>query len=135
MFDDNVERILQLDIIDEKSNFWVTHCTLTWLLQEGCDDFSDIGIVVFDVMPKVGFVTDDIISSNLGQFIVWDILNSCFRQKHTFSHNTIFLSVMCTHWHLHMSHIIKGKLISTQFYRSLKVFCLQRVELITRCII
>ena len=58
----NVERILQLDIIDEKSNCWVTHCTLTWLLQVGCNDFSGIGIVVVDVMPNVGFVTDDIVS-------------------------------------------------------------------------
>ena len=66
MFDTNVASILQLDIILEKSNCWVTPCTLTWLLHEGCDDFSDIGIVVFDVMPKVGFVTDDIILSNLG---------------------------------------------------------------------
>ena len=55
----NVASILQLDIILEKSNCWVTHCTLTWLLQEGCDDFSDIGIVVFDVMPKVVFQVFD----------------------------------------------------------------------------
>ena len=41
---------------------WVTHCTLTWLLQVGCNDFSGIGIVVVDVMPNVGFVTDDIVS-------------------------------------------------------------------------
>ena len=41
---------------------WVTHCTLTWLLQVGCNDFSGIGIVVVDVIPNAGFVTDDIVS-------------------------------------------------------------------------
>ena len=62
MFDDNVASILQLNIISEKSNCCVTHCTLTWLLQVGCNDFSGIGIVVVDVIPNAGFVTDDIVS-------------------------------------------------------------------------